>query len=81
MALWLEALYTSMRRCSKQPEPRRLARTGRRLVVEEALREHLGLDVIDVVRRRSDLTDEEAMRLAVEEVHAVREERAARHRP
>ncbi len=59
------------------------ARTNRQEadVVEEALREHLGLDVIDVVRRRSDLTDEEAMRLAVEEVHAVREERAARRRP
>lgn len=55
----------------------RAARTGRRDsdVVEEALREYLGLAVIDRIRSRSDLTPEEAERLANEELHAARRER------
>ena len=46
-------------------------------VYEEALRRYLGWDILDeLLARSSDLTEEEAMRIAVEEVHATREERA-----
>lgn len=54
------------------------ARTGRRdsEVVEEALREYTGSGVIDRVRaRNTDLTAEEALTLAYEELHALRRER------
>jgi len=53
------------------------ARAGKRDsdVVEEALREYLGLAVIDRIRSRRDLDEEEAMRLAYEELHAMRRER------
>ncbi len=52
----------------------RAARTGKRDpdVVEEALREYLGLAVIDRVRAHSELSADEAMALANEEVHAAR---------
>jgi hypothetical protein len=57
----------------------RAARTDRRDsdVVEEALRTFLGFDVAANVWARSDLGEDEAMRLAVEEVHALRAERRA----
>jgi hypothetical protein len=60
----------------------RAARTGRRDsdVVEEALREHLGIAAIDRIRSSSDLDEEEATRLAYEELHAMRREREARRR-
>jgi hypothetical protein len=53
------------------------ARKGKRDsdVVEEALREYLGLAVIDRIRSRSDLDEDKAMRLAYEELHAMRRER------
>jgi hypothetical protein len=41
-------------------------------VVEAALREYLGFAVLDRVRARSDLTEEEAMKLAYDELHAMR---------
>lgn len=41
-------------------------------VFEEALRKHLGLDVIQKVRSRSALGEDEAMALADEEKHASR---------
>lgn len=45
-------------------------------VYEEALRKYLGWDILDeLLARSSDLTEEEAMRIAVEEVHAAREQR------
>lgn len=48
---------------------------------EEALRRYLGWDVLDaLLARSSDLTEEEAMRIAVEAVHATREDRARRAR-
>ncbi len=48
-------------------------------VVEEALRAYLGFTAIAGVWARSDLTEEDAVRLAVEETHAARaEKRAAR---
>jgi hypothetical protein len=55
----------------------RAARTGKRDsdVVEEALRAHLGLAAIDRMRSASGLDPDEAMRLAYEELHALRRER------
>jgi hypothetical protein len=57
----------------------RAARTGKRDsdVVEEALREYLGLAVIDQIRANADLDEDEAMKLAYEELHAMRRERRA----
>jgi hypothetical protein len=54
------------------------ARAGKRDsdVVEEALREYLGLAVIDRIRSRSELDEDEAMQLAYEELHAMRRERS-----
>jgi hypothetical protein len=47
-------------------------------IYEEALRKLLGWDVLnDLLARHSDLTEEEAMRIAIEEVHQAREKRAA----
>ena len=53
----------------------RAARMGKRDsdVVEEALREHLGLAGLDRIRARSDLNEDAAMRLAYEALHAMRE--------
>lgn len=50
------------------------ARTGKRDsdVVEEALRAHLGMDVVERVRGRSDLSSEQAERLAYRELHESR---------
>jgi hypothetical protein len=58
----------------------RAARTGKRDsdVVEEALREYLGLAVVDRVRARSDLTGDQAIAFAYEELRA---ERKGRSRP
>ena len=55
------------------------ARTDKRdsEVVEEALRAYLGFDVLASVWARSNLTEDEAMRLAVEETHAARAEKRA----
>lgn len=55
----------------------RAARTGKRDsdVVEEALREYLGLAVIDEIRAKADLDEDEAMKLAYDELHAMRRER------
>jgi hypothetical protein len=57
----------------------RAARTDRRdsEVVEEALRAHLGFDVLASVWAGSDLTEDEAMAIAVEATHEVRAERRA----
>ena len=61
----------------------RAARTDKRdsEVVEDALRSYLGFDVVERVWARSDLGEEEAMRLAVAETHAVRQRRRAARRP
>jgi len=59
----------------------RAARSDRRdsEVVEDALRAFLGFDVVERVWARSDLGEDEAMKLAVSELHAMRDEqRAAR---
>jgi hypothetical protein len=53
------------------------ARAGKRDsdVVEDALREYLGLAVIERIRSRANLEEDEAMRLAYEELHVMRRER------
>lgn len=50
------------------------ARTGRKdyEVMEEALRSYLGLDVIENVWARSDLSEDEALELAYTELHDAR---------
>ena len=57
----------------------RAARSDKRdsEVVEDALRAYLGFDVLASVWARSNLTEDEAMRLAVEATHAVRAEKRA----
>jgi hypothetical protein len=56
------------------------ARAGKRdsEVVEEGLRSLLGIDILDAIWARSELTEEEAVRLASE---ALEEVRAGRTRP
>ena len=59
----------------------RAARTDKRdsEVVEAALRSYLGFDVVEQIWARSDLGEDEAMQVAVDETHAARaEKRAAR---
>jgi len=55
----------------------RAARTGKgdSEVIEEALRKHLGLDLLDRLWARNDLTEQHAMDLAVEAQHATRRQR------
>jgi gamma-glutamyl:cysteine ligase YbdK (ATP-grasp superfamily) len=56
------------------------ARTGKRdsEVIEESLRRDLGLDELDRLWAKvRPISEEEAMALAVSEVHAMREERRA----
>lgn len=50
------------------------ARTGKKdyEVLEDALRSYLGMEVLDRAWANADLTDEEALRLAVDEVHRFR---------
>lgn len=52
----------------------RAARTGKgdSDVIEEAVRKHLGLDLLDRLWSRNDLSEGEAMDLAVEAQHATR---------
>jgi hypothetical protein len=55
----------------------RAARTGRgdSEVIEEALRRDLGLDLLDRLWERSELSEEGASRLAVEAQHKTRPRR------
>ncbi len=55
----------------------RAARSGKgdSEVIEEALRRDLGLDLMDRLWRRNELSDEEAMALALEAQHANRRRR------
>lgn len=50
------------------------ARTGKKdyEVLEDALRSHLGMDVFDEVRSRSQLSEDEALELAYEAVSKTR---------
>jgi hypothetical protein len=55
----------------------RAARTGKgdSQIIEEALRRDLGLDLLDRLWARNQLSEEEATALAVEAQHAVRRRR------
>ena len=55
----------------------RAARTGKgdSEVIEEALRQHLGLDLLDRLWARNDLTEQQAIDLAVDAQHAIRRPR------
>ena len=50
------------------------ARTGKRdsEVLEDALRAYLGMEVLEKAWGSAEMTEEEALRLAVEEVHRFR---------
>jgi hypothetical protein len=52
----------------------RAARSGKRdsEVIEEALRRDLGLDLLERIWQRNDISEEEAMALAVEAQHEMR---------
>ena len=56
------------------------ARTGKRNsdIVEQALREYLGLALVERTRAKADLSEDEAMKLAYDELHAMRAERRRR---
>jgi hypothetical protein len=51
------------------------ARTGRRdsEVIEEALRRDLGFDLLERIWTRAELSEDEAMKLAVEAQHEARD--------
>jgi hypothetical protein len=55
----------------------RAARSGKRdsEVIEEALRRHLGLDLLDRLWARNDMPEDEAMELAVRAQHSTRPRR------
>ena len=50
------------------------ARTGKKdyELLEDALRAYLGMEVLDRAWAAADMTEEEALRLAVDEVHRFR---------
>lgn len=50
-------------------------------VIEDALRAHLGFDVVGRIRARAALSEDDAMRLADDEVHTVRRASRGRRRP
>jgi metal-responsive CopG/Arc/MetJ family transcriptional regulator len=54
----------------------RAARTGKgeSEVIEQAIRSDLGLDLLDRLWARNDMTEDEAMALAIEAQHATRNE-------
>jgi len=56
------------------------ARTDRKdyEILEAALRQYLGVDVLERVWARSDLTEEEGLKVAHEELDAMRRERGDR---
>lgn len=58
------------------------ARTGKRDsdVVEEALRRYMGMEVVDRIRSRADLSPEDADALAYRELHAARREKRSARR-
>lgn len=57
------------------------ARTDRKdsEVLEAALRQYLGIEVLERVWARSDLTEQEALDLAYEQLHEMRRERDTKH--
>jgi hypothetical protein len=59
------------------------ARTGKSdsQVIEEALRRDLGFDLLERIWARNDMDEDEAMELAVSEIHKMRAEQRASRRP
>ena len=55
----------------------RAARTGKRdsQIVEDALRQFLGVSVVDEIRAKADLDEGTALELAYDELHALRRSR------
>jgi hypothetical protein len=55
------------------------ARSGKKdyEVLEDALRSHLGVEVLDAVRSRSELTEDQALELAYEALDGTRPSRSA----
>jgi hypothetical protein len=47
-------------------------------VIEAALREHLGFALVERIQDRANLSEDEALKLAYEELHAMRAERRMR---
>lgn len=60
----------------------RAARTGKgdSEVIEEAVKRHLGLDVLERLWERNDMNDDDAMALAVEAQQAARRSRRRQSR-
>jgi len=60
----------------------RAARTGKGdgEVIEEAVRSHLGLDLLEQLWARNDMNEDDAMALAVEAQQAARKSRSKRRR-
>lgn len=60
----------------------RAARGGKREseVIEEALRRDLGVDLLDELWSRNDMSEKEASKLALEAQHATRPKRSRRKR-
>jgi hypothetical protein len=56
----------------------RAARSGQRdsEIIEEAVREKLGLDLLRRIWEKADLSEDEAMALAVEAQHSTRPQRS-----
>lgn len=54
------------------------ARSGKKdyEVMEDALRNHLGVEMLDTVRSRSDLTEDQALELAYEALDDTRRSRS-----
>jgi hypothetical protein len=49
-------------------------------VIEEALREHHGFALVERIQERANLSEDEALTLAYEELHAIRAESRKRAR-
>jgi hypothetical protein len=62
------------RRASHARRSRKAARTGRCKsdVIEEALRRYVGFDLLERMRERADLGEDEAMKLALEAQRSAR---------
>lgn len=44
-------------------------------VFEDALKKHMGLELLDRIWQQNDMDEDEAMKLAYDELHAMRAER------
>jgi len=44
-------------------------------IFEDALKKHMGLELLDKIWQQNDMDEDEAMKLAYDELHAMRAER------